>query len=241
MSSCARVGAGVHDADRDPGARRDAATPPDRPCRRPRSRPGRPSARCSPRPHRLAQKVSAPRAACADAPASGCAQRTSGSERSSLRASAARSAGTVTTSVSDSRRLRSCVTPASARTSARSAVLSPWSRRTIRSTVSAACAAVGAVAITAASTHRAANRTVLEPTTSTSRLIGEWGHGCTGLDRGTSAQGFNAQTPPERGLYDLLAIGAPRFEPGTSPTRTVRATRLRHAPRRQQSSRLACR
>src|SRR6478736_6909284 len=27
------------------------------------------------------------------------------------------------------------------------------------------------------------------------------------------------------------AIGAPGFEPGTSPTRTVRATRLRHAPR----------
>jgi hypothetical protein len=25
-------------------------------------------------------------------------------------------------------------------------------------------------------------------------------------------------------------IGAPRFELGTSPTRTVRATRLRHAP-----------
>src|SRR6476646_7600229 len=28
-----------------------------------------------------------------------------------------------------------------------------------------------------------------------------------------------------------LFIGAPGFEPGTSPTRTVRATRLRHAPR----------
>src|SRR5690349_2148192 len=28
-----------------------------------------------------------------------------------------------------------------------------------------------------------------------------------------------------------LLIGAPGFEPGTSPTRTVRATRLRHAPR----------
>jgi hypothetical protein len=27
-----------------------------------------------------------------------------------------------------------------------------------------------------------------------------------------------------------LPIGAPGFEPGTSPTRTVRATRLRHAP-----------
>src|SRR3954454_12781464 len=31
-------------------------------------------------------------------------------------------------------------------------------------------------------------------------------------------------------------IGAPGFEPGTSPTRTVRATRLRHAPKRAQSS-----
>src|SRR3954451_6523490 len=31
------------------------------------------------------------------------------------------------------------------------------------------------------------------------------------------------------------SIGAPGFEPGTSPTRTVRATRLRHAPRAQRS------
>ena len=31
-------------------------------------------------------------------------------------------------------------------------------------------------------------------------------------------------------------IGAPGFEPGTSPTRTVRATRLRHAPMRRQYS-----
>ena len=29
----------------------------------------------------------------------------------------------------------------------------------------------------------------------------------------------------------IVYIGAPGFEPGTSPTRTVRATRLRHAPR----------
>jgi integrase len=36
------------------------------------------------------------------------------------------------------------------------------------------------------------------------------------------------KTPPERGFH---AIGAPGFEPGTSPTRTVRATRLRHAPK----------
>ena len=31
-------------------------------------------------------------------------------------------------------------------------------------------------------------------------------------------------------------IGAPGFEPGTSPTRTVRATRLRHAPKRARES-----
>ena|SRR5437588_1923853 len=31
-----------------------------------------------------------------------------------------------------------------------------------------------------------------------------------------------------------IFIGAPGFEPGTSPTRTVRATRLRHAPRASQ-------
>src|SRR3712207_2537540 len=33
------------------------------------------------------------------------------------------------------------------------------------------------------------------------------------------------------------AIGAPGFEPGTSPTRTARATRLRHAPITVESSR----
>src|SRR6202035_1031391 len=33
-----------------------------------------------------------------------------------------------------------------------------------------------------------------------------------------------------RQFADLRNIGAPRFELGTSPTRTVRATRLRHAP-----------
>src|SRR3954451_21228818 len=31
-----------------------------------------------------------------------------------------------------------------------------------------------------------------------------------------------------------VPIGAPGFEPGTSPTRTVRATRLRHAPKSAQ-------
>ena len=41
------------------------------------------------------------------------------------------------------------------------------------------------------------------------------------------------QAPERRNPRDLQgfrAIGAPRFELGTSPTRTVRATRLRHAP-----------
>jgi site-specific DNA recombinase len=33
------------------------------------------------------------------------------------------------------------------------------------------------------------------------------------------------------GSNEALLVGAPGFEPGTSPTRTVRATRLRHAPR----------
>src|SRR4028119_2295453 len=33
------------------------------------------------------------------------------------------------------------------------------------------------------------------------------------------------------------AIGAPGFEPGTSPTRTVRATRLRHAPKTAEGTR----
>ena len=46
-----------------------------------------------------------------------------------------------------------------------------------------------------------------------------------------AASGFHGsgttKPAPERGS---LAIGAPGFEPGTSPTRTARATRLRHAP-----------
>jgi hypothetical protein len=33
------------------------------------------------------------------------------------------------------------------------------------------------------------------------------------------------------GSNEALLVGAPGFEPGTSPTRTVRATRLRHAPK----------
>ena len=46
-------------------------------------------------------------------------------------------------------------------------------------------------------------------------------------------QRFAAFRPRSRIFADLRFIGAPRFEPGTSPTRTVRATRLRHAPTRQ--------
>jgi len=41
--------------------------------------------------------------------------------------------------------------------------------------------------------------------------------------------GQKCENPRSRG--GLAAIGAPRFELGTSPTRTVRATRLRHAPK----------
>ncbi len=46
--------------------------------------------------------------------------------------------------------------------------------------------------------------------------------GFTGPVNGTTA-GRRSSPGPQ--------IGAPGFEPGTSPTRTVRATRLRHAPR----------
>jgi hypothetical protein len=37
-----------------------------------------------------------------------------------------------------------------------------------------------------------------------------------------------------RHVAGVSSIGAPGFEPGTSPTRTVRATRLRHAPKRDR-------
>ena len=40
----------------------------------------------------------------------------------------------------------------------------------------------------------------------------------------------NKKAPRSRGFL----TGAPRFELGTSPTRTVRATRLRHAPKSPQ-------
>jgi hypothetical protein len=46
-------------------------------------------------------------------------------------------------------------------------------------------------------------------------------------------------SPPERSMNCATDIGAPGFEPGTSPTRTVRATRLRHAPRGRLSQRWA--
>ena len=38
---------------------------------------------------------------------------------------------------------------------------------------------------------------------------------------------------------DLKLVGAPGFEPGTSPTRTARATRLRHAPRPNEYGKVA--
>ena len=55
--------------------------------------------------------------------------------------------------------------------------------------------------------------------------------------------GHHAPGPPTRtaalpggGSKEALVVGAPGFEPGTSPTRTVRATRLRHAPMTVQYS-----
>src|SRR4051812_49838678 len=51
------------------------------------------------------------------------------------------------------------------------------------------------------------------------------------LHRRTAAR---IRHPPHPAVVNVGAapsIGAPGFEPGTSPTRTVRATRLRHAPK----------
>ena len=45
--------------------------------------------------------------------------------------------------------------------------------------------------------------------------------------------------PSSLGFAGSKPIGAPRFELGTSPTRTVRATRLRHAPMRSAVSHTA--
>src|SRR5205807_5526487 len=44
------------------------------------------------------------------------------------------------------------------------------------------------------------------------------------------ARCFRASMPLFASLSRFTNIGAPGFEPGTSPTRTVRATRLRYAP-----------
>ena len=46
-----------------------------------------------------------------------------------------------------------------------------------------------------------------------------------------SAAGTPIETQKPPSQRGFLVIGAPGFEPGTSPTRTVRATRLRHAPK----------
>ncbi len=76
--------------------------------------------------------------------------------------------------------------------------------------------------------YRRAHETLIE------RGIDVWrpdiGEYCTALDM--------AGVAPIRLVERICAelressIGAPGFEPGTSPTRTVRATRLRHAPMR---------
>ena len=51
--------------------------------------------------------------------------------------------------------------------------------------------------------------------------------------QGASPRSRRARMQRRKPLHQRLSarIGAPGFEPGTSPTRTVRATRLRHAPR----------
>jgi hypothetical protein len=48
--------------------------------------------------------------------------------------------------------------------------------------------------------------------------------------RGSGDGGSGVAVPPRFNQAPEEPIGAPRFELGTSPTRTVRATRLRHAP-----------
>ena len=59
-------------------------------------------------------------------------------------------------------------------------------------------------------------------------------HGTTDLCRGFCMDGGERQRPPMEST--VSSIGAPGFEPGTSPTRTARATRLRHAPKRVEFS-----
>jgi hypothetical protein len=58
---------------------------------------------------------------------------------------------------------------------------------------------------------------------------GDW------VGRVTALSSASPRVPAFSRLFaDLRNIGAPGFEPGTSPTRTVRATRLRHAPTHRQ-------
>jgi hypothetical protein len=52
---------------------------------------------------------------------------------------------------------------------------------------------------------------------------------CVAAQRLRTRRSGTQKPPQTRGLRQ---IGAPGFEPGTSPTRTVRATRLRHAPKK---------
>src|SRR3954471_16582364 len=53
-------------------------------------------------------------------------------------------------------------------------------------------------------------------------------------DKGRQRRQWRLRTQKAPRLRGFRAIGAPGFEPGTSPTRTVRATRLRHAPKSAQ-------
>ena len=44
--------------------------------------------------------------------------------------------------------------------------------------------------------------------------------------------GYESETLSTHGANARKIIGVPGFEPGTSPTRTARATRLRYTPNR---------
>src|SRR5690242_21028275 len=54
------------------------------------------------------------------------------------------------------------------------------------------------------------------------------------LLRGEATLGWASVLSPDAGVGPVRGeIGVPRFELGTSPTRTERATRLRHTPNRE--------
>ena len=90
--------------------------------------------------------------------------------------------------------------------------------------------AVGDQQMTAASHHTARPRTRSALSATLFRLVAVTGWILHDPKRnliGTLTALRAPKTPEIRGFS---AIGAPGFEPGTSPTRTARATRLRHAP-----------